>query len=86
MKGIFALKLAYVMTWVIQFGYIGYLLSRFKRVREENRPGTWEVSQRQVWCTSKFEFVFVAFPIRAPRLRSGQAFSRGSHYDTGFSP
>jgi CcmD family protein len=35
MKGLFALKLAYVVTWVIQFGYIGYLLSRFKRVREE---------------------------------------------------
>ena len=35
MKGPFALKLAYAVTWVIQFGYIGYLLSRFKRVREE---------------------------------------------------
>ena len=35
MKGDTALKLAYVVTWVIQFGYIGYLLSRFRRVREE---------------------------------------------------
>lgn len=35
MKGDTALKLAYVVTWVIQFGYIGYLLSRFGRVRDE---------------------------------------------------
>lgn len=35
MKGDTALKLAYAMTWVIQLGYIGYLLSRFRRVREE---------------------------------------------------
>ena len=35
MKGITALKLAYAVTWIIQFGYIGYLVSRFKRVREE---------------------------------------------------
>jgi len=35
MKGQFALKLAYTVTWVIQLGYIAYLLSRFKRVREE---------------------------------------------------
>ena len=35
MKGLFALKLAYTVTWVIQLGYIGYLLGRFKRVREE---------------------------------------------------
>lgn len=35
MKGDAALKLAYVVTWVIQFGYIGYLVSRYKRVREE---------------------------------------------------
>jgi len=37
MKGDFALKLAYVMTWVIQGGYIVYLFSRFKRVREEQK-------------------------------------------------
>jgi len=35
MKGPFALKLAYIMTWVIQGGYIVYLVGRFKRVREE---------------------------------------------------
>ena len=35
MKGDTALKLAYVVTWVIQFGYIGYLVSRYKRIREE---------------------------------------------------
>lgn len=35
MKGDTALKLAYAVTWVIQFGYIGYLVSRYKRVREE---------------------------------------------------
>ena len=37
MKGDFALKLAYVVTWVIQFGYIGYLVSKFRRVREEQK-------------------------------------------------
>lgn len=35
MKGDTALKLAYTVTWIIQLGYIGYLISRFKRVREE---------------------------------------------------
>jgi CcmD family protein len=35
MKGIVALKVAYIATWVIQLGYIGYLFSRYKRVREE---------------------------------------------------
>jgi CcmD family protein len=35
MKGATALKLAYVVTWVIQFGYIGYLVSRYKAVRQE---------------------------------------------------
>jgi CcmD family protein len=35
MKGGFALNLAYAATWIIQLGYIGYLVSRFKRVREE---------------------------------------------------
>ena len=37
MKGDFALKLAYTVTWIIQFGYMGYLVSRFKRVREEQK-------------------------------------------------
>jgi len=35
MKGEFALKLAYTVTWIIQLGYIGYLVSRYKRVCEE---------------------------------------------------
>jgi CcmD family protein len=35
MKGDTALKLAYIVTWVIQLGYIGYLVGRYKRVREE---------------------------------------------------
>lgn len=35
MKGDTALKIAYVITWVIQFSYIGYLVSRYRRVREE---------------------------------------------------
>jgi len=35
MNGITALKLAYAVTWIIQLGYIGYLVSRFRRVREE---------------------------------------------------
>jgi CcmD family protein len=35
MNGITALKLAYIVTWVIQLGYICYLVSRCKRVREE---------------------------------------------------
>jgi hypothetical protein len=37
MKGDTALKLAYTVTWIIQFGYIGYLLSRFRSVREEQK-------------------------------------------------
>jgi CcmD family protein len=37
MKGDTALKLAYAVTWVIQLGYIGYLVGRYKRVREEMR-------------------------------------------------
>ena len=37
MTGVTALKAAYIVTWVIQLGYIGYLFSRFKRVREEMR-------------------------------------------------
>jgi len=37
MKGDTALKLAYAAVWIIQFSYIGYLLSRYRRVREEQR-------------------------------------------------
>lgn len=37
MKGDTALKAAYIVTWVIQLGYIGYLWSRFKRLRQEQR-------------------------------------------------
>ena len=35
MSGATALKAAYAVTWIIQLGYIGYLLGRFRRVREE---------------------------------------------------
>ena len=35
MTGAIALKAAYVVTWVIQLGYLGYLLSRYRKVREE---------------------------------------------------
>jgi CcmD family protein len=35
MTGPVALKTAYVVTWVIQLGYLGYLLSRYRKVREE---------------------------------------------------
>jgi hypothetical protein len=37
MKGDVALKAAYIVTWVIQLGYMGYLWGRFKRVREEQK-------------------------------------------------
>ena len=37
MKGDTALKAAYIVTWVIQLGYMGYLWSRFRRVREEQK-------------------------------------------------
>lgn len=35
MTGAVALKAAYIVTWVILLGYLGYLGGRFKRVREE---------------------------------------------------
>jgi hypothetical protein len=35
MTGSVALKAAYIVTWVIQLGYLGYLLSRYRKVREE---------------------------------------------------
>ncbi len=35
MKGDVALKAAYIVTWVIQLGYMASLWGRFKRVREE---------------------------------------------------
>ena len=35
MTGIVALKAAYAVTWVIEFGYIWYLLGRYRRVRKE---------------------------------------------------
>ena len=37
MSGAVALKAAYIVTWVIQLGYIGYLLVGFRRVDEEMR-------------------------------------------------
>jgi CcmD family protein len=35
MTGAVALKAAYTVTWVMLLGYLGLLLSRFRRVREE---------------------------------------------------
>ncbi len=35
MTGPVALKAAYIVTWVILAGYLGSLLRRFRRVREE---------------------------------------------------
>ena len=35
MTGPVALKAAYTVTWVILLGYLGSLLGRFRRVREE---------------------------------------------------
>ncbi len=37
MTGPVALKAAYIVTWVILLGYLGSLLRRFQRVREEMR-------------------------------------------------
>jgi hypothetical protein len=36
-RGDIALKAAYIATWVIQLGYMGYLWSRFRRVRAEQK-------------------------------------------------
>ena len=35
MTGPVALKAAYIVTWVILLGYLGSLLGRLRRVREE---------------------------------------------------
>jgi len=35
MSGAVALRAAYIVTWAILLGYLGYLFSRFRRVREE---------------------------------------------------
>ena len=35
MSGAVALKAAYIVTWVIQLGYLAYLLGRYRKVREE---------------------------------------------------
>ncbi len=37
MTGPVALKAAYAVTWIIQLGYLRYLLSRYRRVRKEMR-------------------------------------------------
>lgn len=37
MSGAVALKAAYAVTWIIQLGYVGYLISRYRRMREEMR-------------------------------------------------
>ncbi len=35
MTGAVALKAAYIVTWVIVLGYLGSLLGRYRRAREE---------------------------------------------------
>ena len=35
MTGPVALKAAYVVTWIIELGYVRYLLGRYRRVRNE---------------------------------------------------
>lgn len=35
MTGPVALKAAYIVVWVILLGYLGSLLRRFRRIREE---------------------------------------------------
>jgi hypothetical protein len=35
MSGVFALKAAYAVTWIVQLLYLRYLLTRFRRVRRE---------------------------------------------------
>ena len=37
MTGPVALKAAYIVTWVILVGYLGFLWRRFRRAREEMR-------------------------------------------------
>src|SRR5208337_2954215 len=44
MTGPVALKAAYIVTWVVLLGYLGSLLRRFRRVREEMKDlkrGSW---------------------------------------------
>jgi CcmD family protein len=35
MTGAVALKAAYIVVWVIELGYVAYLVSRYCKVREE---------------------------------------------------
>jgi CcmD family protein len=35
MTGAVALKAAYIVVWVIELGYVAYLVSRYRKVREE---------------------------------------------------
>ena len=35
MTGAVALRAAYAVTWVIELGYLWYLLGRYRRVRRE---------------------------------------------------
>ena len=35
MTGTVALKAAYIVVWVIELGYVAYLVSRYRKVREE---------------------------------------------------
>ena len=35
MTGAVALKAAYIVVWVIMLGYVAYVVSRYRRVREE---------------------------------------------------
>ena len=35
MTGAVALKAAYIVVWVLELGYVAYLISRYRKVREE---------------------------------------------------
>ena len=35
MTGAVALKAAYIVVWVLELGYVAYLVSRYRKVREE---------------------------------------------------
>jgi CcmD family protein len=35
MTGAVALKAAYIVVWVFELGYVAYLVSRYRKVREE---------------------------------------------------
>jgi CcmD family protein len=35
MTGAVALKAAYIVVWALELGYVAYLVSRYRKVREE---------------------------------------------------